>query len=159
MAHLTRCLSGTISLGKYSETSVCGHINVACARVGEEGEGALIITYHARKARYARYARGQKPPLLLTPFSHRVYASTPSIDRLLSRRVIKYLRSYRSDTLYPFVHFARIAAGTFRSRALLHRVSRSFFFPNSIQLAALSGSLSIFLVSRDLIATNRASSR
>lgn len=51
-----------ISLGKYSEAR--GHIDVACVHVG----GALIITYHARKVRYASYARGQKRPSHSLPF-------------------------------------------------------------------------------------------
>lgn len=87
-----------ISLEKYSEAR--GHIDVACVR----GGGALIITYHARKARYASYARGQKRPSHSPPFypfslaSHthiptQQHHQTPALlrRRCCLSRVIKYL--------------------------------------------------------------------
>lgn len=76
-----------ISLGKYSEAR--GHIDVACVH----GGGALIITYHARKARYASYARGQKrpshsvPPFHPSSLTSRTYNSH-HIPALLYRRCL-----------------------------------------------------------------------
>lgn len=44
-----------------------------CVRAEKRrGGGVLIITYHARKARYASYARGQKHPSLPPPPASRI---------------------------------------------------------------------------------------
>lgn len=94
-----------ISLGKYSEAR--GHIDVACVR----GGGALIITYHARKARYASYARDQKHPSRTLPFPtplhrHRTHITAIRSDTpaLLRRRRCLSLLRYR---MFMLAHLHR----------------------------------------------------